>query len=124
MGIFSGLFGRGSEIDPDELEEEFEAVLTEQEQLERAYKIVRDLVVFTNKRLLLVDREGITSKKQSFMSVPYKHIVLFSKERSGHFEKDAELKIWVKGNPEPITLSFDKDKSIHEVYQVLGHFVL
>jgi hypothetical protein len=124
MGILSGLLGHASEINVEELEQEFIAVLIEGEQIERAYKLVRDLIVFTSKRLILVDKQGMTGKKQEIQSIPYLNINRFSKETAGHFDLDAELKIWVKGQDDPIVKEFRKDKNIHEVYQVLGTYVL
>ena len=124
MGLLSGILGHASEVDVEELEQEFAAILVEGEEIHRAYKLIRDLVVFTSKRLVLVDKQGFTGKKQEFQSIPYKNINRFSKETAGHFDLDAELHIWVKGQEDPIVKEFKKDKNIHEVYQVLGAYVL
>lgn len=124
MGLLSGILGHASEINVDELEQEFSSILIEGEEIERAYKLIRDLVVFTSKRLILVNKQGVTGKKQEFQSIPYKNINRFSKETAGHFDLDAELQIWVKGQVEPIVKEFKKDKNIHEVYQVLSAYVL
>ncbi len=124
MGILSGILGHASEINVGELEQEFASILIEGEEIQRAYKLVRDLVVFTSKRLIIVDKQGMTGKKQEFQSIPYKNINRFSKETAGHFDLDAELRIWVKGQEEPIVKEFKKDKNIHEVYQVLSAYVL
>lgn len=124
MGIIGEMFGRGSEVDPEDIVKELEPVLIEQEQVEKAYKILRDLVVFTNKRLILIDKQGITAKKKQYLSIPYRSIVYFSKESTGHFDKDAELLVWIRGQSEPLAKSFNKDKSIHEIYQVLSSYVL
>jgi hypothetical protein len=124
MGILSGILGHASEINVGELEEEFASILIEGEEIQRAYKLVRDLVVFTSRRLVIVDKQGMTGKKQEFQSIPYKNINRFSKETAGHFDLDAELRIWVKGQEAPIVKEFKKDKNIHEVYQVLSAYVL
>lgn len=65
MGIFDGFIGNASEADIKEVQDEFSAVLAPSEQVEKAYRLVRDLFIFTNKRLILVDKQGITGKKSS-----------------------------------------------------------
>lgn len=124
MGILSGILGHASEINVDELEQDFASILIEGEEIHRAYKLIRDLIVFTSKRLILVNKQGMTGKKQEFQSIPYKNINRFAKETAGHFDFDAELHVWVKGQVDPIVKEFKKDKNIHEVYQVLGTYVL
>jgi hypothetical protein len=124
MGLLSGLLGHASEIDASKLEEEFELILGNSERIEHAYKLIRDLIVFTNKRLVIVDKQGITGKKQEVLSIPYESITKFSKETSGHFDLDAELKLWIRGDSVPIVWEFKKNKNIHEIYRVLGDCVL
>lgn len=106
MGFLDGLLGNATEIDSTELSEEFDPILIEGEQVKRAYKLIRDLIVFTGKRLIFVDKQGMTGKKAEYQSVPYKSIVRFSKESQGHFDLDAELKIWVSSRAEPIVKTF------------------
>lgn len=67
MGIFDGFIGNASEADINEVQKEFSAVLAPSEQVEKAYRLVRDLFIFTNKRLILVDKQGITGKKPSII---------------------------------------------------------
>jgi len=124
MGLFQGLLGNATDVDVQEVEREFANILIENEQISRAFKIVRDLIVFTNKRIVLVDRQGITGKKAEYQSIPYSSISRFSKETTGNFDLDAELKLWVTGQAEPITKKFAKDASIHDVYKVLSHYKL
>ena len=124
MGLFDGLLGNASEIDLPELEDTFSAILVEGERIERAYKVIRDLIVFTNKRLVLVDKQGATGKKTNFLSIPYRSVARFSKESAGHFDLDADLRIWVTGRAEPFEKKFKSDRNIDEVYQVLSQYVL
>ena len=108
MGIISGLIGNAAEIDAGKLEKEFEAILVEGEQIEKAFRLIRDLFVFTNKRLVLVDKQGATGKKVEYHSIPYKSITHFAVETAGHFELDSELKIWLSGTHTPIERQFKK----------------
>lgn len=67
-------------------------VLITGETVSLAFKLVRDLIVFTDFRLILVDKQGMTGKKVEYKSIPYRSISRFSVETSGHFDLDAELK--------------------------------
>jgi hypothetical protein len=119
-----GLFGRGSSIDIAGLQKEYEPILAQGETLESAYTVIRDMFVFTNKRLILVDKQGLTGSKTEYTSIPYKTIIRFSKESAGMLDLDAELKIWVTGQAEPIKKLFKKDNNVNEVYQLLSNAVL
>jgi len=124
MGLLSGLLGNASQIDPATIQKEFQQVLAPGEKIERAYQLIRDLFVFTDKRLILVDKQGITGSKIEYHSLPYRAITHFSIETAGHFDLDAELKIWVSGTAEPIQKQFNKKLNIYEVQSVLAAYVL
>jgi len=124
MGLLDGLLGNASEIDPGKIQAEFSKVLASGERIEKAYQLIRDLFVFTDKRLILVDKQGITGTKIDYHSLPYRSITHFSIETGGHFDLDAELKIWVSGTAEPIKKQFNKKLSIYEVQSVLASYVL
>ncbi len=69
--------------------------MLDDEKVEHAYKLIRDLIVFTNRRLILVDKQGVTGKKQNTILFLIKSITQYSIETAGHFDLDAELKIWI-----------------------------
>ena len=121
MGFLDGLMGNASTISKEEATQELEQILTAGEEVNVAFKLVRDLIVFTDKRLLLVDKQGITGKKIEYHSVPYKAISHFSIETAGRFDLDAELKIWISGAATPtISKQFRKNDSIYDVQRVLA----
>lgn len=124
MGILSGLMGNASEIDIKRVEREFEKILAEGEQVEKAYKLIRDLFVFTDKRLVLLDKQGVTGKKVEYHSIPYKSITHFSVETTGNFDLESELKIWISGAQMPIEKQFKNDKSIYDIQKSLAYYVL
>lgn len=125
MGLFSGLLGNASQKDNDKVEEQLRDILIPNEQVELAYSLVRDLIVFTEKRLILVDKQGVTGKKISYKSLPYRSISRFTVETSGHFDLDAELKIWISSAMEPAEiLQFKSDKNIVQIQQALAAAVL
>ncbi|MGX7023833.1 PH domain-containing protein [Vagococcus hydrophili] len=125
MGLFDGLMGNASQVKHSEVERELETVLIPGETIDLAFKLVRDLIVFTDSRLIIVDKQGMTGKKCSYKSIPYRSISRFSVETSGHFDLDAELKIWISSGVEPAeALQFRKDKNITAVQQALAMAVL
>jgi hypothetical protein len=124
MGLFNALMGNASEVDIQKLNEEYKPILVDGEFIEKGYKLIRDMFVFTNKRLILVDKQGITGSKVDFVTIPYGSIIKFSKESAGLLDFDAELKIWVRGEALPIKKQFGKDNNINEVYQVLSQHIL
>ena len=124
MGFLDGLIGNASEIEASEIQGDFGQVLATGEQIEKAYQLIRDLFIFTNKRLVLVDKQGITGNKVEYHSLPYKNITHFSVETAGHFDLDAELKIWISGSPMPIQKQFNKKLNIYQVHSGLAEYVL
>ncbi|NFH67361.1 PH domain-containing protein [Clostridium botulinum] len=124
MGLFDGLMGNASEVNIMEVEKEYSNILTQNEKIEKAYKLIRDMFIFTNKRLILVDKQGMTAKKIEYHSIPYKSITHFSIETAGNFDLDAELKIWISGTQLPIEKQFNKNLNIYELQSVLASYVL
>lgn len=124
MGILNGLIGNASEVNIENLNKEYERILTKDEKIEKAYKIIRDLYIFTNKRLILVDKQGVTGKKTEYHSIPYRSITHFSIETNGHFDLEAELKIWISGTALPITKNFNSSVNIYDLQKVLAEYCL
>ncbi|WP_164214773.1 PH domain-containing protein [Virgibacillus sp. YIM 98842] len=123
MGLFDGIIGNASEVDAAKVEKEVSELLTASEKVEHAYKLIRDLFIFTNKRLILVDKQGVSGKKTEYHSLPYKSITHFAVETAGTFDLDAELKIWVSGGSAPIEKTFNKQLNIYDVQAVLASYV-
>ncbi|GEK58456.1 PH domain-containing protein [Marinococcus halophilus] len=124
MGLFDSLMGNASEADPKKVEEEMREWLTAGEQVESAFKLYRDLMVFTNKRLIMLDKQGVTGKKVEYHTVPYRSITHYSVETAGTFDLDSELKIWVSSTAEPVSKTFRNDDNIFDVQRALSKYVL
>lgn len=124
MGLLSSILGTASSVSSEALEKEFADLLVEGEAVEAGFHIFRDLVVFTNLRLITVDKQGLTGKKKSYTCIPYRSIEFFSKETAGHFDVDAEIKIWVRGRDQPLSLEFRRDAHIHDVFRLLSTHAL
>ncbi|MBE9397120.1 PH domain-containing protein [Pontibacterium sp. N1Y112] len=120
MGLLDGLLGNASDVDIDELKEELEPVLYEGEEIRLAFKVIRDKYIFTESRLILIDIQGMTGKKREYLTIPYKSIVRFSVETSGHFDMDSELKIWLSGMSEPMVKEFKGGDNITNVQKALA----
>ena len=123
MGLLGGLMGNASEVDGDKLQKELAEVLVAGESVDSAYKVLRDTFVFTNKRLILIDRQGLTGKKVEYLSVPYKSMVSFAVETAGTIDMDSELKIWISGQG-VLQKTFSKGSNIVKVQQSLAKYVL
>lgn len=76
------------------------------------------------RRLILIDKQGMTGKKIEYHSIPYKSITHFSIETAGHLDLDAELKIWISGTPGPIEKQFNKSLNIYALQSVLASYIL
>ena len=124
MGLLSGLMGNASEVDQDDLDSLLNDTLVDGESVQKAYKVIRDMFIFTNKRLILIDKQGVTGSKVEMLTIPYSKITKFSKESAGHFDLDSELKIWIGSEPQPLVKEFKAGDNINDVYRVLGQFVL
>ncbi|WP_100658171.1 PH domain-containing protein [Alteromonas flava] len=109
MGLLDKLLGNASEIDAGEIQEELAPVLADSEQVTQAYKLIRDLFVLTTSRVIFIDKQGMTGKKVDYYSIPYRAITQFKVETAGHFDMDAELKIWISGQAEPLHTELSKD---------------
>lgn len=125
MGFLSNLLGNAGVATVEELNKEFGNLLTDNESIEIGFKLFRDVFIFTNKRLILVDKQGITGKKIEYLSVVYKSITRFSIETAGNFDLEAELKIWISSEVNPsVSKKFTKQVNIYDVQKVLASHVL
>ncbi len=112
MGLLDALMGNAQQVDSAEVASEFAPILAQNEQVIAAYRLVRDMLVFTTHRLILVDKQGLTGKKVEYCNLPYRAITHYVVETAGHFDLDAELSIWISGKSEPFTLEIKADNVV------------
>lgn len=124
MGLLRGMMGHASEVDTEKLAEEFAPLLCDSETVVVGYRLVRDLMVFTDRRLLLVDIQGATGLKKDYQTIPYDSIHRFSKESTGVMDLEAELKLWIRGQHEPIVKLFKNNRFVNDAYKALSEAVL
>jgi len=123
MGLFSSLLGNAGVIDSDELNKQLAPLMSDNENIEIGFAIFRDKMIFTNRRLIITDTQGLTGSKVSYLSIPYSKITKFSIETTGTFDLDAELKIWVGSESAPIERKFNKKVNIFDVQKVLINYL-
>jgi hypothetical protein len=124
MSLVNAIFGTASKISPEDIQNEFSPLLVEGEEIVGAFKVVRDLFVFTQCRLILADKQGLTGSKVEYHSIPYKSISQFSVETAGLFDMDAELKIYISSNPTPLKKEFKKGTDIIQIQKLLATYVV
>lgn len=122
MSLLNALMGNANAVSAAEVQTQLAPNLIEGERVEFAYKLVRDMIVFTNLRLLLVDKQGVTGKKIELHSVPYGKITHFSVETAGTLDLDSELKVAVSGAV--FSKTFGRGVDINDVQRVLAAYVL
>lgn len=124
MGLFNAILGNASEVNLDDVKKEFEPIIIDGENIEKAYKVIKDMFIFTNKRLILVEKQ-LVGTKVDYLSIPYGNVIKFSKESAGLLDLDAELKMWIKDEELPIKKQFGKGgNNINEVYRILSQHIL
>ena len=125
MGLLNKLMGNASEVSSAKLNEKYGRLLVESEVIELGFMLLRDTFVFTNKRLILIDVQGLTGSKVEYKSFPYKNISRYSLETAGTFDLDAELKIWISSENNPsVSKKFNKSIDVYEVQKYLAGKVM
>ncbi len=122
MSLINAIKGNAASVDPQVLHEELKDVLVSNEQIVAGFAIIRDKFVFTNKRLILIDVQGVSGRKVEYVSIPYSSIKYFSVETAGTFDLDAELKIYMTGTM--VSKNLRKGIDIVALQRLLGEFVM
>ena len=124
MGFLNGLLGLASDLDVGNLSRELEPVLLPNEGIEIAFQLMRDQLVFTDRRVILIDKQGMTGRKRHYHSIPYRAVTMFSVETAGSFDTDAELRIWVSCRPKPFMQNLSRGANIAGIQKALAGGVL
>ncbi len=121
MGILDKMLGNAGEVAPEKLKEEYRHLLIDNESIDMGFVLFRDVFIFTSRRLILIDKQGLTGKKMEVKSMPYKSISRFSLETAGTFDRDAELKIWISSENLPsVSKKFSKAVDVYKVQRLLA----
>ena len=98
-------------------------ILVDGEQLMVAYKGVRDGVVFTDKRIIAINVQGMTGTKKDVTSLPYSKIQAFSVESAGVLDNDCELELWFSGMGK-VKFEFVQSLNISGICKLISNYVL
>lgn len=98
-------------------------MLIQNEQIVSTYKTVRDGVIFTNKRIIAINVQGLTGSKKDFTSLPYNKISAYSVETAGTFDLDSELEMWFAGLGK-VTFEFRSNSNVSEICRIISAYAL
>jgi hypothetical protein len=96
--------------------------LAQGEQVRFAFKLVRDSILFTDRRIMMTDVQGLTGSKRRYVSIPYRAITTFSLESAGHFDLDTELVLTVSGSP-PIAFNLSRGADVPGLVTLLTEYL-
>lgn len=97
-------------------------MLTPGEECYAAFKTVRDIAAFTNKRLIVRDAQGITGKKVEIYSLPWKAVDMWSSENAGHLDLNAEIELWTRAGH--IKVNLRKGADVRRIDGLIASCVL
>lgn len=121
MGIFN--FNR-TVANEEKIEKQFEKVLASGENVVIAYRLIRDLIILTNLRLIVIDKKGITGRKKLIRSYPLRRISYYEIENAPYFDIDSEVCIWFTGLKEPVKFTLSKGTNVFEFGKLLTTYAL
>jgi hypothetical protein len=116
-------FVKLGEVSNQEGQEMVGELLIEGEGIQSSFKGMRDMVIFTNKRLIVVNVQGMTGKKRDYTSLPYSKIQAFSVESAGTFDRDTELEMYFSGLGK-VRLEFNAKFDVKSFNRFLGSYIL
>ncbi|MBZ8177568.1 PH domain-containing protein [Corynebacterium poyangense] len=97
-------------------------LLVQGEQPYAAFKTLRDSAIFTTKRLIVRDAQGLSGKKAEIYSLPYSSINMWSTENAGTFDFNAEVELWSKAGR--IKIKLGKGIDVRRIDQLIANCVL
>lgn len=131
--LLQGVLGNMSEMSLDDIERQYAQYLFDGEHFTMGYQLVRDLILFTDQRILFVDKQGATGKKQHFKSIYLMNIVDVEMETAGMGFDDSEITITCltgvyrrsyNENMKTYKFEFPKTTNIVPLYTMLGSLAL
>lgn len=117
------VFSKLQMVDNDAFRSLVDPMLTDEESIMLTFMGLRDGVVFTDRRIIAVNVQGLTGTKKDLTSLPYKTIQAFSAETAGAVDFDCELNIWYAGIGK-VVLEFGVETDICYICQIISEHVL
>jgi len=112
-----------SRVDNSAADAQFAHLLLDGEQVMMSFRGMRDMVIFTTKRIIALNIQGMTGKKKDFTSLPYNRIQAFSVETAGTFDRDAELEVYFSALGK-VRFEFAGNTDVAYLSKLIGHYVL
>ena len=97
--IMQGLMGNLSEVTPEKLSQDYGMYLMDGEVIHTGFVLIRDVVIFTDKRIIDLDKQGATGQKARVSSIYLDSIINVSAETAGFGLDDSELNIEFISSP-------------------------
>ena len=112
-----------SKVNAETIMHDITPLLIPGEDVIGAYKSMRDYVVFTDKRIISVNVQGVTGKKKDFTSLPYSKIQVFSVETARIYDMDSELEMYYSGLGK-VKFEFSGSSDIVKIGQLISSLIL
>lgn len=110
-------------ISINEVRPEVQALMLDSEQILHAFKTIRDQVVFTTKRIFIINVQGLSGKKVSYFSYPYSKVQFYGIETAGLLDIDSEL-ILAFSNGTKLQLEFKTNVDIRAISKTISQYIL
>lgn len=116
-------FTKLKEVEKDKFLPMISPYLVEGEQIICCYQAIRDFLIFTTKRMIFVDVQGITGTKKDFSSLPYKNIQAFSVKTAGVLDMDSDVDLFFAGLGR-MHLEFARAANLGQICKLISHYAL
>lgn len=110
-------------VNPSAIIGDIQPLLINGEEIIGSYKAMRDYCVFTNKRVIADNVQGMTGKKKDFTSLPYSKVSAYSVETAGVLDLDSELEMYFSGLGK-VKFEFSGQSNIVQIGQVISSYIL
>ena len=112
-------------INISDVRSEINGLLINGEEIVAAFKTVRDQIIFTNKRIIAVDVQGITGRRKSYSSLPYTKIQYFAIQTPGFMELIPDCELYIMfSNGFTTTFEFKGNVDIGAIGRMISEYVL
>ena len=119
----SAYYAKMKPVNNQEFESLLAPMLIPEEHIVASFKGIRDGVVFTGKRIITINIQGVTGKKKDFTSLPYSKIQAYSVETAVFLDFDSELDMWFSGLGR-VRIEFIHSMNIEKICKLISQKVL
>lgn len=120
-----GLFFR-RKVDEKSVQKQLDALFIPGEEVKYSLRQIRDLIIVTNKRLMIVDKQGLTGRKKRIISYLLNRIVMFDVENSPFLDFESEVLIQFMGMKKPLSFKISKLTDVndfaHALFEQIDHY--